>query len=73
MDSDTVSDIIGGVVRHIVTSAGGGLVAHGLINSDQLTQIAGASALIVGICWSAYQKYQANKPAPNPNLASKGS
>lgn len=72
MDSDTVSDIIGGVVRHVVTSAGGGLVAHGLINSDQLTQVAGALALIAGIAWSAYQKYQAKKPRPNPNLASKG-
>ena len=68
MDSDTVSDILGGVVRHVVTSAGGGLVAHGLINSDQLTQLAGALALIAGIAWSACQKYQANKPAPNPNL-----
>lgn len=68
MDSDTVSDILGGVVRHLVTSAGGGLVAHGFINSDQLTQLAGAAALVVGIAWSAYQKYQANRPAPNTNL-----
>ena len=70
--SDTVSDILGGIVRHAVTSAGGALVTNGLINSDQLSQIAGALALIAGIAWSVFQKWQAGRPATNPNLSSKG-
>ena len=73
MNSDMISDILGGIVRHAVTTAGGALVTNGVINSDQLSQVAGALALIAGIAWSAWQKYQSNKPAPNLNLSSKGS
>lgn len=67
--NDTTSDIIGGVIRHLVTSAGGALVAHGLITSTQLTDVAGALALLIGVAWSMYQKYRANQPVPNLNLS----
>lgn len=51
-----VGDVVLGVIRHVVTSAGGGLVAHGLITGNQLNQGVGAVMVLVGIGFSILQK-----------------
>lgn len=49
-------DAVAGVIRHAVTTAGGALVAAGYLTSDQLTTVAGAAAIIVGVAWSIIAK-----------------
>ena len=51
-------DLIQGLVRHLLTTAGGVLVADGVLNTDQLNQGAGALCVLIGIAWSAYNKHQ---------------
>ena len=43
-------------MRHVLTAAGGALVAGGYLTSDQWTTIAGALAVIVGVVWSVIAK-----------------
>lgn len=47
---------IAGLVRHILTVAGGGLVTAGVIDEAGLTLAAGAVATLVGIVWSVIAK-----------------
>lgn len=61
MDQTTVDAILG-VVRHALTTAGGGLVTAGYLSSDNLTQIVGGVIALLGVGWSIYQKKHA-KPA----------
>ncbi|MES2219369.1 MAG: hypothetical protein V4587_00195, partial [Acidobacteriota bacterium] len=49
-------DLILGIVRHMLTTLGGGLVAKGTLDGDQLTQGAGAIATLLGIAWSVWAK-----------------
>lgn len=51
-------DLIQGLVRHLLTTAGGVLVTDGVLNTDQLNQGAGAVCVLIGIAWSAWNKYQ---------------
>jgi hypothetical protein len=53
-------DIIAGIIRHLLTAAGGALVAGGYLTSDQWTTIAGALAIIVGVVWSVISKRAAS-------------
>ena len=41
--------VLGSVVRHLMTTAGGTLIASGFATSDQWTQITGAAVTIAGI------------------------
>jgi hypothetical protein len=54
MDQDTVL----GILRHVLTSAGGYLVADGLLTQSQLSDGAGALCVLVGIIWSIWNKYR---------------
>lgn len=55
MDWDT---IVGLVVRHLLTTAGGSLVSWGLLDKDSgITTFVGAGMVLFGIAWSAWQKY----------------
>jgi hypothetical protein len=56
-------DIIAGIIRHLLTAAGGVLVAGGYLTSDQWTTIAGALAIIVGVVWSVIAKRAASDPS----------
>lgn len=47
---------ISGLIRHILTVAGGGLVTAGVIDEAGLTLAAGAIATLVGIVWSVMAK-----------------
>ena len=52
MDTDTVL----GIARHIMTTAGGGLIAAGYVTSDQWTAIVGGLLALGVTGWSMYQK-----------------
>jgi len=54
-------DILGSLLRHAVTSAGGAIVAQGVITSDQFTQAVGALTTLAGIAASLYQKFKASR------------
>jgi hypothetical protein len=49
-------DIVAGIIRHVLTMAGGALIAAGYLTSDQWTTIAGALAVIIGVVWSVISK-----------------
>jgi hypothetical protein len=43
---------ISSLLRHILTAAGGFIVAKGLASADQVTEIVGAIVSIFGVAWS---------------------
>lgn len=47
---------IAGVIRHVLTTLGGGLVTGGAITQDELTTSAGAISTLLGVVWSVLQK-----------------
>jgi hypothetical protein len=51
-------DDVLGVVRHVLTTLGGALVADGVLSSSQLQDGVGAVVVIAGIAWSLINKYQ---------------
>ena len=56
------SDSILGIIRHVLTTLGGALVASGTIDNTQLQTGAGAVAVIIGIGWSVWAKRKEAKP-----------
>lgn len=56
-------DQILGLLRHLLTSAGGALVSQGLISNTQLSDGVGAVMVLIGIGWSIYTKTEAAKNA----------
>jgi len=53
------------LIRHILTAAGGFLVAKGLASADQVGELAGAAVSISGVAWSIYNnKKTAKSDAP---------
>ena len=56
------SDSILGIIRHVLTTLGGALVANGTIDNTQLQTGAGAVAVIIGIGWSVWAKRKEAKP-----------
>lgn len=63
MDQDTIL----GILRHVLTTAGGVLVSDGLVSQSQLADGAGALCVLIGIGWSVYNKIQHRR-----QLAAKG-
>jgi hypothetical protein len=45
-----------GVVRHVLTFAGGILVAKGLIDESTSTEVVGALTTLIGAVWSVFSK-----------------
>jgi len=52
----TKDTILNGVVRHILTAAGGALVTKGVIGETELEMAVGALIAIAGVVWSAIAK-----------------
>lgn len=52
---------ITGVIRHLLTTVGGGLVASGILSGDELSQAIGAITTLIGIAWSVLSKRKAAK------------
>lgn len=70
---DTTKQLLMGLARHGLTTAAGALVTYGLIHSSQTDDVVSAGMLLLGIAWSAWQKYGQAKamallkqPAPKP-------
>jgi hypothetical protein len=53
-------DIILGIVRHILTIAGGVLVTKGTIDQATLESVIGALLTLVGVGWSVKSKTDSN-------------
>lgn len=52
------SDEMDGVLRHVLSNAGGGLMAHGVLNTNQWTLISGGVMAGLGVLLSiANKKY----------------
>ncbi len=49
-------DALLGIVRHVLTTAGGALVTQGLLSSDQLNAAVGAIITLAGAVWSVLSK-----------------
>ena len=62
-----MNDIIAGFIRHVLTAAGGALVAGGYLTSDEWTTIAGAVAVLVGVVWSVLSKRITDAKASPPS------
>ena len=45
-----------GIVRHILTAAGGIIIARGLVSEALWEQIAGAALTVAGLVWSILSK-----------------
>jgi hypothetical protein len=56
MDSETLKPILAGMVRHLLTTAGGALVAGGYMQSSDMAGFVGGGMLIAGIAWSWWNK-----------------
>lgn len=52
----TMQAAIAGVVRHLITTVGGALVTSGVLSADDLSTLAGAGAIVVGVVWSLLNK-----------------
>jgi hypothetical protein len=48
--------IIGVIARHSIGAIGGGLVAQGLVTTDQLNTVAGSVVVLISVAWSYWQK-----------------
>jgi hypothetical protein len=52
------ADDVQGIIRHLLTTAGGALVTSGAITNGQLQDAIGAVMVLGGLAWSLYQKRQ---------------
>lgn len=58
-----MSPVFAGILRHVLTAVGGGLVASGTVSSSELEAVIGALITIAGVIASIVAK-QAPKPQP---------
>lgn len=52
----TMKDMILGIVRHVLTTAGGTLAGNGVITDADANVAAGAIITLIGIAWSVWDK-----------------
>ncbi|MEQ9634593.1 MAG: hypothetical protein RLW68_00765 [Devosia marina] len=55
-DNPKMTNVISGVIRHVLTTFGGGLIGSGLIGDNEIGLIAGAVATLIGVAWSIVEK-----------------
>lgn len=55
-DKPKMTNVISGVIRHVLTTFGGGLIGSGLIGDNEIGLIAGAVATLIGVAWSIVEK-----------------
>jgi len=60
-----MNESIKSLIRHILSAAGGYLVAKGLVSADQLPEVIGAVITIVAAVWGYLSKKKAVE-APKP-------
>ena len=49
-----------GILRHILTTAGGVLVAKGYLEEGMLQEVIGAVLTLAGVAWSMWEKRSAS-------------
>lgn len=42
------------LIRHVLSAAGGFLVAKGLASADQIAEVSGAAVSLIGVAWSIF-------------------
>lgn len=62
-------EMVLGLVRHILTFAGGWLVSQGVLTEPNAQAIIGAVVTIIGVAWSAVIKKQIPLIPPSPPKA----
>lgn len=53
-------ELIGGIARTLLATAGGSLIAKGYINNADIDSLVGAVTVLVTLGWSMIQKYRAS-------------
>jgi hypothetical protein len=53
--------IVSSLLRHLLTTVGGGLVAKGVLTSTTLDEGIGAAITLIGIVWSVLEKRSGSK------------
>lgn len=56
MMSFLTGPVVLGVLRHVLTAAGGALAANGVLEAAQIETAVGAALTLAGIAWSAWEK-----------------
>lgn len=56
-----LKELVGGIVRHVLTIAGGALVTNGALDPSQAETLIGAAMAIFGVAWSVWAKRRAAK------------
>lgn len=56
--------VFGGLVRHVLTILGGGLISAGYITAEELSTAAGAIIALLGVAWSVFTKVKGAKQLP---------
>lgn len=49
-------DVILGLIRHVLTTLGGSVVASGYLAQDQVTALVGGAVALLGVIWSVLDK-----------------
>lgn len=62
-----MKDTILGVIRHILTAFGGGLVTNGSMADSDLQAIVGGIVALVGVVWSILEKRSRKNVPVNTN------
>lgn len=55
------------IIRHILTTIGGAVVARGIASEDDVTLVVGAVSTLAGVAWSIWQKRRAQSSTPPVN------
>lgn len=64
LDQIGLTTSIGLSIRHALTAFAGALAAKGIIDGSAVESLVGAVMVILGVVWSAAQKFQANADKP---------
>ena len=59
--SKTQDTVLNGIIRHVLTAAGGALVTRGYVAETELELVVGAIITLAGVIWSAIAKSRAKK------------
>jgi hypothetical protein len=63
MFDNIIGDAIGSVARSAACTAGGALVAAGLMQQSQLASFEGSVIFLAALGWSVYEKWQSRQTA----------
>ena len=54
--------VILGIIRHVLTSLGGAMVAAGFIKASEMDGVVGAGVILIGALWSILEKVTRHSP-----------